>query len=383
MTRHLLHVVFGSQRGGCETNAQVLITCLPWVQHRVVVLGDGGPMCEDWRQAGASVEVLGQDAATLRGAARAIQRIIASERPSAAILWHGLVRLPQLIHVLNPLRIPVAVHGGNPAHSMSKTTDVKFLLLEQLYSPQGPLPTYICCSEHVAASFDSSAYLRRFPRRVIYNGVRARTTTMHRPRALSSNDTPVIGMAARLDSIKDHATLIRAMVSVRRQLPSAILELAGDGELRNSLEKLARQLGVASSVRFLGEVADVYSHMTRWDLFAYATTEREGLGNALAEAMCYGLPCVATDIGPMREFAGDKFAVRLAPPGCPDSLGKECVRLLFDTDQRKTMATGGNAFASKRFNPVTNALQYSRVLNLSSDSLSSAVLDVTHDTLPA
>jgi glycosyltransferase involved in cell wall biosynthesis len=378
MTKQLLHVVFGGQRGGCETNAQVLIACLPWVRHRVVVFGDGGPMCDDWKQSGASVEVLGRNATTIHGSARAIRRIIASGRPSAAIFWHGLVRLPQLIHVLNPLRIPMAVHGGNPAYSMSKKTDLKFRLMERIFPPQGPLPPYLCCSEYVAASFDSSAYLSRFPRAVIYNGVRAPTVSRHRPRDLAPVDTPVIGMVARLNSIKDHATLIRAMVHVRRKFPSASLELAGDGTLRNSLENLARQLGLSSSVRFLGEVADVYCHMTRWDLFAYATTEDEGLGNALAEAMSYGLPCVVTDVGPMREFAGDNNAVTLTRPSCPDSLGRECIQLLLDTDKRRHLAKQGNSFASMRFDSLTNALQYSRVLGLDSDDVAASQLDALH-----
>ena len=75
---------------------------------------------------------------------------------------------------------------------------------------------------------------------------------------------------------------------------------------------------MGDAVRFLGEVGDVYGQMARWDLFAYATTANEGLGNAVAEAMMFGLPCVVTDVGPMREFAGDGSAVRSARPVLDD-----------------------------------------------------------------
>ena len=76
------------------------------------------------------------------------------------------------------------------------------------------------------------------------------------------------------------------------------MKLAGDGELGLELEAVANELSIADEMKFLENVGDIYSVLWRWDLFIFSTTEREGLGNALSEAMALGLPCVVSDVGP-------------------------------------------------------------------------------------
>jgi len=364
VSKTLLHVLFGGQRGGCETNALELIRGTPMVRHRIAVLGQDGPMCEVWREAGAIVEVYGREATSIRGAKRAIEAVIEKINPDAAMLWHGLVQLPQLIHVLNPLKIPICVHGGNPAHTMKRLVDWRYCLLANLYPLRGPLPTYICCSQYVADSFEASRYLRRFPRVVVYNGVKQPQWPLHQPRELSSSDAPVIGMLARLSSIKDHATLIRAMPTIRKQYPNAVLELAGDGDLREPLTKLAVELEIVDAVHFLGDISDAYAVISRWDLFAYATTEREGLGNALAEAMMFGMPCVVTDVGPMREFGSSENAIELVAAASPNRLAEVVIESLKNLPDRLSSSQRSKTFASMRFCPNQYAVQYRNLLRL-------------------
>jgi glycosyltransferase involved in cell wall biosynthesis len=67
----------------------------------------------------------------------------------------------------------------------------------------------------------------------------------------------VIGMVARLDPIKDQATLIRAFAEVAKQHPNAELWLVGDGVRAGSLRDLAVAQAVADRVVFFGPRADV------------------------------------------------------------------------------------------------------------------------------
>ncbi len=191
----LLHILFGAERGGCENDALELIRHAATVRHHVVVLGPPGPMCETWRSVGADVEILGQRTQSGRAAAAAIQTICARRRPDAAMIWYGLVHLPQLVWALNPLKIPVAVHGGNPAHTMSRRVDLQYELLGMIYPPRGPLPTYVCCSQYVADSFESSRYLRRFPRQVVPNGVMLPPGSLYATRAIAPARPPVQAVA--------------------------------------------------------------------------------------------------------------------------------------------------------------------------------------------
>jgi hypothetical protein len=109
--------------------------------------------------------------------------------------------------------------------------------------------------------------------------------------------------------------------------PQARLELAGSGPTEPALRTLASELGIADAVVLLGQVSDVYGVMTRWDLFAFTATEREGLGNAVVEAMMLGLPCTVTDVASMREACGGSGAL-LVPPGNPVALADALCRWL-------------------------------------------------------
>ncbi|MEX0643453.1 MAG: glycosyltransferase [Pirellulales bacterium] len=366
MNCELLHILFGADRGGCERDALALIRSLPEVRHRVLVLGAPGTMCDDWIEAGAAVDIDPLGHHGNRSTVAAVRRFVEQHPPSAAMIWHGLVHLPQVIHALNPLGIPIAVHGGNPTNLMSRWVDWRYELLGYVYPPKGPLPTYICCSQYVADSFPKSRYLRRFPRVVVPNAVEMPNGQAHTVRPFDSERPFVIGMVARLNSIKDHATLLRALAIVQRQFPNTRLELAGDGDERQPLYHLASELGINSAIRFLGDVTGVYKLMEGWDLFAYATTEGEGLGNAVTEAMMFGLPCVLTDVGPMREFAGDGTAVRLVPPANPEALAAAVCELIPDVAARSALSAAGREFALSRFHPENFARSHAEVLGLSS-----------------
>ena len=343
----------------------MLIQHLPGVRHTVLVLGPDGPMMADFRAGGAGVEVV--PSGEIAGRANLIdvvRRRVTADPPAAAVVWHGLPKLPQLLSALKGSGAAVGVYGGNPAHTMPRWVDWKFVLLGVRYP--APPPTYLCCSRYVADSFDSSRYLRHLPRVVVYNGVPVPERPAHVPRTIAPDGPAVIGMLARLDAMKDHATLVRAFALLHQRMPSSVLELAGGGDQLGSLKALAQQLGVAGSVRFLGDVADVYEVMAGWDAVGYATTEREGLGSALIEGMMLGLPVVATDVGPIREVCGRLDAGVLVPPRDPAALAAALAGLLPDLEARRKFSAVGRATALELFHPATFARRYAEVLGLPS-----------------
>jgi glycosyltransferase involved in cell wall biosynthesis len=128
--------------------------------------------------------------------------------------------------------------------------------------------------------------------------------------------------------------------------------------MREQLELLAKKLLIRDRITFLGDVADIYTTMCRWDLFCYATTEREGLGNAVGEAMLIGLPCLVTDIGPMREFLGDEGAIELVKAKNPVMLAESIVSLMLDLNARNRLSVKGRQLAKSRFDSKRFALNY-------------------------
>jgi len=255
------------------------------------------------------------------------------------------------------------VHGGNPAFGLPRWVDIRYLLREWRFGRRAAA-TYVCCTKYVADSFSRSFYLRRFAREVVYNGIKMPAGSLHIPREIELGRPFTIGMVARLDPIKDHATLLRAFELIASKHPEARLELAGDGDQREHLESLAASLGISKLVTFLGNVRDVYCTMASWDAFAYATTMREGLGNALSEAMIFGLPCVATNVGPIREVAGEPPTISLVPPNNPEALAAEILSLIHDRARRRHLSTAARTRALAHFSPRIFAKRYLNLLGI-------------------
>lgn len=366
LTVRLLHLLFGATRGGCEHDALVLIQGMPNVEHRVCVVGTDGPMVKEWQAAGAEVRFCPSMSPSN---SELIRWIVENTRDTNAVMvWHGMIKLPQIINAVNRNKVVCAVHGGNPATMLKRLVDWKFVILEWLYRPRGPKPIYICCSQYVADSFECSRYLRRFPRIVVPNAVVAPIAGIHKPKKYDPNVAFKIGMVARMSPIKDHRTLIEAFALIAPEFPNIKLQLAGAGILEKELYNRSIQLGLGARIDFLGDTQDVYSVLATWDLFAYATTPSEGLGNAVTEAMMAGLPCVLTDIGPMREFVGNDRSVHLVKPYDPRAMASAIRQLIFDYDERVRLSAAGYAWANENFSIERFVNEHARLLQLPNDS---------------
>lgn len=127
------------------------------------------------------------------------------------------------------------------------------------------------------------------------------------PRDQSARETLCPGatfvalFVGRLEPIKNLPVLLQAWARALREDDGAWLLLAGEGRERKRLESLARELGVASRVRFLGNVDHVERLAPLADI-AVLPSLREGLSNAMLECMACGLPMVASRVGGNPDF---------------------------------------------------------------------------------
>lgn len=152
---------------------------------------------------------------------------------------------------------------------------------------------------------------RKFP--VIYNGIdfskflsspekeQARDTDRDKLRIPDESDKNVILMLANFRKQKDHATAIRAMQHFDKNY---VLWLAGAGETKKECESLAKNLKVDSKIRFLGEINDVYSLISKSKI-VILSTNYEGLPVSAIEAMACGKPFIGSDVDGVREIVED------------------------------------------------------------------------------
>ncbi len=118
-------------------------------------------------------------------------------------------------------------------------------------------------------------------------------------------DAWVVGNVGRLHPDKDQTTLIKGFAKALPELPEgSLLAIMGSGRLEQQLKQLAIDLGVAESVRFLGQVPNGRRYFKAFDLFAL-TSDHEPFGMVLLEAMAAGVPVIATNCGGAKEVVSN------------------------------------------------------------------------------
>jgi glycosyltransferase involved in cell wall biosynthesis len=130
--------------------------------------------------------------------------------------------------------------------------------------------------------------------------------TMRQAWGLSA-DHLVIGCAARLDPMKDHANLLQAAASFARENSDARFVCVGDGPAgyRLRLTSFADSLGLADRVLWVGRIDDMKAAYNAFDIATLSSAFGEGFPNTVGEAMACGVPVAATDIGDVRAIIGD------------------------------------------------------------------------------
>lgn len=191
---------------------------------------------------------------------------------------------------------------------------------------------------------------------VIYNGV-AQPTEAPTPLPL---DPPTLLCVGRLVIWKGFTDALRALAEVRHHWPRARLVIAGDGPQRAALEEMARELGVADGVTFLGwvEPPQIPSLLNRCTLLLIPSWEAENLPMTAMEAAWMQRPVIASHLSGLPEVVRDGETGALVPPHAPDALAARIVALLADPTRLQRMGEQARAHAAARFTIARCAAAY-------------------------
>lgn len=159
---------------------------------------------------------------------------------------------------------------------------------------------------------------------------------------------PIVGNIAALVPHKGQRHLIEAMPRVVREVPDARLVILGEGELRPQLEHQIKHLHLEKHVVMPGFRPDVLSLLKGFDLFVMSS-ETEGLGTSLLDAMAAGKACIGTRVGGIPEVIDDGVTGLLVPPHDPPALATAIARLLKDSALRARMGQAGLDRVRTRF----------------------------------
>ena len=158
----------------------------------------------------------------------------------------------------------------------------------------------------------------------------------------------LVGIVARLEPEKGHATLLEAWPAVLRAVPDAYLLIVGEGSRRESLEAQARDLRIAHRVIFTGRRDDVPAVTDALDV-AVLPSYREAQGLSVLEAMARSRPVVASNVGGIPEMVEDGVTGILVPPHDAEALTTAIVCLLTNHPYADMLGRAGHDLVHDRF----------------------------------
>jgi len=169
-------------------------------------------------------------------------------------------------------------------------------------------------------------------------------------------ETMTVGSIGRLDAMKAHEILLKAIAQVEN-VNAVIL---GEGTERSNLEQLAINLGIQNRVQLLGWVEDPRSYLSQFDIVAMPSRS-EGFPLAMVEAMLAARPVIATRVGSMPEAVIDGVTGWLIEKNDVGGLAKAIKRSRDDVALRLQLGQQARQIALAQFTVEAMTKQYEQL----------------------
>jgi glycosyltransferase involved in cell wall biosynthesis len=180
---------------------------------------------------------------------------------------------------------------------------------------------------------------------VVWKGVDARLFRLPPSGSLREEfhvgeEDSLIGFVGRLDEQKGLLTLLEAMAILVKQHRSAKLVLAGDGNLRASVQEFLRSRNLDRHAYLAGFRENIPEFLRGID-FLVMPSNWEGFGYAAVEAMAAGKAVIASNVSSLPEIIEDRTTGLLVPPRSPERLADAMVTLVDNPRLRNSMGRAG------------------------------------------
>ena len=183
--------------------------------------------------------------------------------------------------------------------------------------------------------------VRRERIRVIYPGI---DTTLFTPLPAARASTPVFTYLGRLKKYKGIDVVLRAFAQLKH--PTAVLEIAGTGDYREELERIARSIDHGDRVRFLGFIPESEKlALLRRSWALLFASPKEGWGITNLEAAACGTPVIASNSPGIRESVVDGQTGYLVRHGADADMAAAMDRIAQSPALVASLGQGGRRFA--------------------------------------
>lgn len=240
-------------------------------------------------------------------------------------------------------RTPVRIHTD---HAREYPDKKRYMLAERILS--------VFYDQIVAVSEQTRDNLIEYekiaPSRIvtIQNGVSYDKSVIHKRSNKKLADKFIIGSIGRLCKAKGYEYLIEAMSLLKQHAEDFELQIVGDGELMESLNTQIKSLQLEGIVKLVGEQSDVTRYYEAFDIFTISSIS-EGLPLVLLEAMAYGVPIIATDVGGIAGVVRDGYSAAIIQPHSAEALAERIYSLMNDKSERDRFMNNAMAVFNENY----------------------------------
>jgi glycosyltransferase involved in cell wall biosynthesis len=337
----IVHVVYSLEIGGAE----ILVAQLCRLQRSnghdvsICVYTSLGPLLEVLRAEGFHVHVIGQG--PVARTAMRFFRVFRNIRPD-------------VVHCHNPAPTLQAAMAARLA-GVTTIVSTRHSLVAPPFDTRAEI-TYnlisLFCDWVVAICDATRENLRHTPlaqrNRItrVYNGV-------DRLEPAPPEDHPekrgfTLLFVGRLAEIKDLPTMVKAVTLAIPRVPNLHLWIVGHGIMREPLEALTNELGIADNVTFWGERLDIAHFFSAADIYTMSSIS-EGLPMSLLQAMSVGLPAVVTNVGGMAEVVRNAHCGLTTPVGDPAAMAEAIIQLASHSDRMAVFSSNAKTAYDEHF----------------------------------
>lgn len=162
-------------------------------------------------------------------------------------------------------------------------------------------------------------------------------------------DPVILGNVAYITEQKGHETLVRALGILKQKGVPFFCFIAGDGELRLRMEALALELKLTShDLQFLGIRKDVPYLLAASDVFALSSND-EGLGTSLLDAVHSGCALVGTAVGGIPEIIHHEQTGMISPARDSEAFAANLTKVIASETLRRALVQSAQTFVTDEF----------------------------------
>ena len=169
-------------------------------------------------------------------------------------------------------------------------------------------------------------------------------------------DDFLVGIVAQLTDDKGHKYLIKASQYLKEHTPKIKIVIVGEGPMQLRLNKQVKEIQGEDMVFFLGFREDIPQILNSLDVFVLSS-DHEGLGSIIMDAMACHLPVVATRVGGIPEVVDHQKTGLLVPPRRPKSLANAILKVYEDKELAQRLGRQGYENVHEKFSAESMALK--------------------------